>query len=209
MIKHLLRGLFFLVAFQISTFDLYGQKMDYIPKRGENNEVLIRVDSLSFMMKNNNAEYYVDSITNQPYTGKAGIYYGTSGLDSLNLINGIQNGWLKEYQRKNKNDSLVLNRLRYYDQETLSYVSNYVLHTEFRKYSSFVKFYKGKALYFYEIVYKPHKIIIKQSVTTKSGKEKNRIKLKAVKELDSFLSQHEPIYLYCKQAGFFGEPEIE
>ncbi len=197
-----------IITCSLCSFFLFGQKNNYIPIRGLNQEILIRVDSLSFKEKYLSSEYYVDSITQKAYTGKAVVYYGNNALDTLNLTDGVKNGWQKLYFIKDSGQRL--GKVEFYDQSNYAYISHLRNKHSKSKYSSFVRYLADTAYYFFEVIYKPSgKIIVEQSVQTSTGIAKKKIKISSVEKLDEFLRQHSPVYEYCGQARFFGKPEIE
>lgn len=199
---------FILAFYSFCSFFSFGQKNYYIPIRGENQEKLIKVDSLSFKEKYLSSEYYIDSITQKPYTGKAVVYYGENARDSLRLTDGVKNGWQKLYFISE--NQFRLGKVEYYDQSNYAYISHLRNRSSKSKYSSFARYSGDNAYYFFEIIFKSSgKIIVKQSTQISTGTSKEKFKFSNVVELSEFLRQHPTVYDYCKQAGFFGNPELK
>jgi len=197
-----MNNVIYFVCIIIFPFLSYGQNEHYIPIRGENNIVLLRVDSLSFDEKHLTSGYYVDSISGQGYTGLAVIFYGEKALDSLELVDGYLDGWKKTYRFDNEGQELGY--LIYTNQIRKINISSPAGNSKLKRYSAFSRYYTSQAYYYNEIIYKPSgKILIKQKIITKSESNKKKIRLNSFEELDCFFSHHIPIYKYCKEAGFF------
>jgi hypothetical protein len=196
------------VLYSLCSIFSFGQKEYYIPIRGEHKEVLLRVDSLSYKEKSLSSEFYVDSITQIAYTGKAIIYYGKNALDSINLQDGLKSGWQKLYF--SKEEEYRLGKLEFYDQTNYIFISHVINKNHKSKNSSFIRYLTETNYYFLEVIYKPSgNMIVKQSIQSKTGILKQKFRLKSIEKLDEFLKQHKSVYEHCKKAGFFSKPNLE
>lgn len=188
-------------------YPTYAQKYSYIPIKADNGRALFQVDSLSFLEKYLTSEYYVDSITHEPYTGNAVVFYGNNAVDSLTLFQGIKNGWQRLYF-KEKMD-YILGQVEFYDQLNYAFVSHMSENENKSNHSSssFARYLSNKKYYFFEVVYKANgKIIVNQSVQENIQSKylvKTKFKINSLDELESFFSKYKPIYFYCKQADFW------
>lgn len=202
-----MRSVFLLIAL-FSFVTIRAQESNRIIIKSLDGRVLNTVDSLSFKDNLQSSLYYVDSITQQAYTGKALVYYGDKGYDSLTISDGVGNGWQKLY-RLIDDKEVGLNHLYFYSQNKLLYIS-YPVGLKFKKKSAFGSYHAEKGRYFIEVIYKSSgKIIVKQSIQTSTDKLKQKYKFSTLVELEKFFRTHYQIYPYCKQAGFFGKTEIE
>ena len=187
------------------------QKEFYIPIRSIDGKAIVMVDSLSFEPENLFSEFYIDSISKEPYTGFGIRTFGENAMDTLEIVNGLKNGWQKRYFSFKNKEGSYLGELDYFNQAEKIWLSNHfnaVL--KWNKSSSFIKYLTTEKVYSFEVVYKSSgKIIIKQRVRDERGVAKKRFKMNSLEELDCFFSHHRLIYKYCKQAGFFGKAEIE
>lgn len=204
-----MKPLFYLLILSFCQF-LYAQKEVYIPIESLKGEPLIRIDSLSFDETYLGSEFYLDSVKEEPFTGKALKFYNVSrtSFDSLNLVSGVKHGWQKKYF--NEKGQPALGWVHFYDQLKRIYLSA-PISIEKKNYSAFARFYIDSAYYYFEIKYrKSGKIIVKQLISLgKDYRSENKLKFDSLKELEYYFINFEPIYIYCKQAGFFGKAEIE
>lgn len=185
----------------------FGQRKYNSIIRGENNEIVKKIDSLSFKAFYLSSQFFVDSITLKPYTGKITIKYADKAIDSVMLKNGYMDGWRKSYHLDNSN--LSLSYIDYFDQQLHFYVYNPIFTHKKRSKSAFVKYLTQTEDIYLEIKYKPNNYVIKQSNVTLKGKQKKVIRLKTLIELESYLKSFEIIFPYCQQAGFFDLPKKE
>jgi|GEM_PF-6064443 len=185
---------------------VYGQKVIYITIRGENEQKLKIIDSLSYKQEYFFSEYYVDSISNVPYTGIAVKKNGLNAIKNITVINGYINGWVKEYILK---DSVKqLHSLLYYNQEEKIFIANPVTNFLKRK-TSYFSFNMDNMRYRFTIKTSQNSIKLFQTVYKADGKYEIKKVFKHISELETYIKKYEIIYSYCKEAGFFGKPEIE
>lgn len=203
-----MRNVFLLIAL-FSFVTIRAQESNRIIIKSLDGRILNTVDSLSFKDNLQSSLYYVDSITRQAYTGKAVVYYGDKGYDSLTLSDGVRDGWQKLYRLGKNNKEYKLIDLEFCNQKQWLNVS-YSVKSELRNKSAFGSYHAEKGRYFIEVIYKSSgKIIVKQSIQTSTDKLKQKYKFSTLVELEKFFRTHYQIYPYCKQAGFFGKTEIE
>lgn len=200
------RIIFFFLIFSFTKVKAQEENVKRI--KSINGAELTIVDSLSFRDNLQSSQYYIDNITQEAYTGKAVVYYGDKAYDSLTLSDGVKDGWQKLYSLMGGKEYELIH-LYFYDQKKLFYVS-YPVSLKFKTKSGFVRYHAENGCYFLEIIYMSSgKIIVKQSFQISVDKFKQKFKFSNLIELEKFFRTHYPIYHYCKQAGFFGEPEIE
>lgn len=108
-----------LVSFLIFLNNSFSQKKFYIKYRGENNETINVVDSLSYQEENTRSEYFVDSLTGEAYTGLV-TRINKNYLDSLSIQDGYKSGISKEFFIYGK---AQLKAIYYYNNERNIYFS--------------------------------------------------------------------------------------
>lgn len=188
----------------------YAQKDINIPIESLKGKSLIRVDSLSFDQKYLGSEFYIDSISEVPFTGNALQFYNLdkTSFDSLHLVNGVKNGWQKKYF--NKEGQPVLGYVDFYDQKKQICISTPISEDK-KNHSAFARFYIDTAYYYFEIKYrKTGKTTVKQLISLgQDYRSKNKLKFNSLKELEYYFINFKNIYRYCKRAGFFGQTNIK
>jgi len=173
---------------------------DFIPKmKGESGENIVTVDSLSFKTIYFSSKYYVILNINEPYTGKVSVDYNGNGIDTINVLNGYQDGWSKVYFKKD--NSLQLYKISYFEQNKRFWLTNTVEGTN-KKYS-FIRVDTEFNSSFYEIIRKKNIIKIKKKVTTAKSVKKSVIRFKTMEQYKCFVKEIPYVYIYCEQAGFF------
>lgn len=203
-----MKNLLFLLIALFSFVTIRAQESNRIIIKSLDGRVLNTIDSLSFKDNLQSSLYYVDSITQQAYTGKAVVYYGDKRYDSLTIFDGVQHGWQKLYSLMDGKE-VELIHVYFYNQNKLLYVS-YPVSLKFKNKSAFGSYHAEKGRYFIEVIYKSSgKIIVKQSIQTSADKSKQKYKFSNLSELENFFRTHYQIYPYCKLAGFFGITEIQ
>lgn len=205
-IKVMINHIVLLIAIFFFT-EVKAQEENIIKIKSINGTELKTVDSLSFRDNLKKSPYYIESSNEQRYTGKAIVYYGIKAIDSISIENGYQNGWQKTYFRDG--DSLKLGEVKYLNQNQLMSVS-YPINPKLRSNIAFCNYLSEKGHYFIEVIYKRSgKIVVKELVKGKKSKPKKKYRFSNILELELFFRKHYQIYPYCKQAGFFGQPEIK
>jgi hypothetical protein len=127
------------LVFLLFTGITYAQK-HYTPIRGEKGEILITVDSLSFRDNLMSSEFFIDSLSKVPYTGKATRLYSIHGLDSLDINNGYLNGLSISYSVIDS--ELIISGIKYIDREKHIIISRWI-YTKSKKGIASILFYKS------------------------------------------------------------------
>lgn len=167
---------------------------------GENKEILITVDSLSFVDNHPYSQYFFDQKKNEGYTGVAVVLYGKKACDSIEVVQGYSSGWKKTYQASDDFFNLVY--VRYINKDI--YISS-LIKTELKPYLSFVRYTKDGTGFSFQVKYKKCGTIIVKQKFKKDGKvKKKRVKVDSLGELKVLFSSHPKIFSYCKQAKLFG-----
>lgn len=105
---------------------------------GEKGENLWIDQDLSFNVKHLYSEYYIDSISKEPYTGILTINYNGNAIDSIKTFQGYKSGISVNY---NIRDTVVLKNFYYFDQSNLTFIA--------RSYPVRIKKYTTKNKYNY------------------------------------------------------------
>lgn len=196
--------LFFLI---FSFTKVKAQEENVIRIKSINGVELTIVDSLSYRDNLKRSRYYIESSSNQKYTGKAIVYYGTKAIDSIVIENGYENGWQKTYFIKDGN--LELGKVRYLNQNQLMSVSQ-IIRSNLRNHVAFCYYLTEKGHCLIQVIYRNSgKIVLKELVKGENGKSRKKYRFSNLLDLELFFRKYHEIYPYCKKAGFFGEPEIE
>jgi hypothetical protein len=204
-----MKSLFYIIVFSFYHL-VFAQKEVVLPIESITGDPLVVSDSLSFEQRYLGSEFYLDSVSKEPYSGKALKYYNKNktSFDSINLLEGVKQGWQKTYF--NENGKPVLGYLGFYDQSNRVHLSASISQKR-EKHSNFARFYLDTAYFYFEIKYrKSGKVIVKQLISLgEDYRSKNRLKFNSLKELEFYFINFEQIYSYCKQAGYFGETKLD
>jgi hypothetical protein len=154
---------------------------------GEKGEELFIVDSLSFNPQFMYSEYYADTKTNKPYTGKAILKYGEKGFTLLELKNGYKDGWVIRRFIPNSIDTITEN-IHYYEQKEQLSIKRYFSQKSRFNYAYIGFFNPKKERTTFSIKYKENKIILCSSVFVNNEKlVKKKIKFNTPDELKLYL----------------------
>lgn len=128
------------IFFSFSSFSQKRNKYDMNTSNitGEKGENLWIDQDLSFNVKHLYSEYYIDSISKEPYTGILTINYNGNAIDSINTFQGYKSGISVNY---NIRDTVVLKNFYYFDQSNLTFIA--------RSYPIRIKKYTTKNKYNY------------------------------------------------------------
>ena len=185
------------ILFSFGSFSQKRNKYDInTPKiTGENGENLWIDQDLSFKEKHLYSEFYIDSISKEPYTGILTINYNGNSIDSINVIQGYKSGISVNYNLK---DSIVLKNFYYLDQGNLTFIA--------RSYPVRIKKYTTKNKYNYiwvrffsdEKYIQIHAVRKKNfiEVTVKEDKEKIKFRIDDIQKIyDILLKYSEGVHI--------------
>ena len=168
-------------------------------------------DSLSFQDRYMNSEFYIDSISGEPFTGIITRYiddFNSDPLDSLQVVNGVLNGLQKMYLANNDIETKLLS-VKFLDQNAKTRIS-----TNFdRVKTTHIGFYDFEGhLRRYHVKFKANKIRVrlKRTLFTSEGikKERKCMKFKTYSDFREYLKQFH-IYDECKKMGILNEEFVE
>ena len=164
---------------------------------GINGQILLKVDSLSYKKENLYSEFFIDSVTNMPFTGIMTIRYVIDGFpsDSIYLKNGIIECYRKFYKVNYKKHTSKLYGFGYTDQNKK--IEMYIGIKKGQKskgkiiavpYEYFIRFKKGKV---FLIKRQNSKVITKLTFTN-------------AEDFQLYIQTENEIFLEkCKDMGFF------
>lgn len=168
-------------------------------------------DSLSFQDRYMNSEFYIDSISGEPFTGIITRYindFNSDPLDSLQVVNGVLNGLQKMYLTNNDIETKLLS-VKFLDQNAKTRIS-----TNFdRVKTTHIGFYDFEGhLRRYHVKFKKNKIRVrlKRTLFTSEGikKERKCMKFKEYSDFREYLKRFH-IYDECKEMGILYEEFVE
>lgn len=172
--------------------------------RGENKEVINRVDSLSYKRSHFFSDFHVDSSTQKPYTGLMTVKYNINSpvTDSVCLVNGLEHGYKKSYKINKKSKNQVLCHLIYTNQHTKTQI---LLKLEKNKnYSGVINTRDYK--YFFEPKKGGIRLVKYQTISSNKREKILRITLSNAKVFQSYiLTEDNRLYEICKEMGLFDE----
>lgn len=171
-------------------------------------------DSLSFQNRYLNSQFFIDSLSGEPFTGIVTRHISglkSDPLDSLQILDGVLNGFQKKYLSNNAIKTELLS-VKYFDINAKTFIST----TFNRSKTTYLKFYDYEShLREYVIKFKKNKIRVRLNRTlfTSEGIKKTRkyMKFKTYSDLKVYLKQFH-IYDTCEKMGVlnkeFEEPII-
>jgi len=212
---------FSLIIFVILFSDIsFCQEKDYgYTYLGENGERIIEITAVDPTTMYSN--YYIDSITQEPYTGIVIQKYESvkEPIDSMCIFKGVLDGYHKDYE------SVIWNvkypkRINFINQNKRFgvYVRNSL--SDSTRAWCYLKLFRNNIYYTYEITYKKRRIklerVRRDDNLEKLKLEKDRFKFKTLNELEEhFKSEREKgiisdeILEKCRRLGFFSYDPIK
>ena len=184
----------------------YSQAINYRIYSGDNNEIILAVDSLSCSYENDFSQFYIDSITRIPYNGVVVIKYDASmpASDSIMIQEGVHNGYRKYYSVNKKKEQELYG---------ISYVKPtnepFSIHRGILKFTTtgkvnFVDTSSNSVIVF--LKYKNRRIKLKQTtIFKKTGVKSTKRKVfHSLQDLESYFKcNYIKFYSICQEMSFF------
>ncbi len=178
-------------------------KERYIGSKGE---TILTVDSLSFKDKFLFSRYYIDSVSQLPYSGVLLAKYGKYAFDSLMVENGYLNGFQTYYNvcpsQKSTEVIFSINQKIFYNQSEKVRFIRHISCGEDGKGSGGIRCFEETGYVSYFLSYRKNKIKLIGTIRKESKTQKKRLKFKTYEELESFFKEKN-YYKLCKELGFF------